>query len=140
MWPLFNSGSTVVTKPRMIKLVACFISKLRYVEKIGKKSRQKSRKKARKTGMKGVVPIPFPSPYFFQIPLTHKRFLNWSRLKGFKNIYPLPILTFFPHSQCPNPSPSALNPIFPGQQKTNPSSILPVQDPQEKSITRFAWH
>ena len=46
-------------------------------------------------------PIPFPNPYFFQIPLPSAQIQFWSRLKGFKNIYPTPILTFFPHSQCP---------------------------------------
>ena len=35
----------------------------------------------------------------------------------------------FSHSQCPNPSPSALNPIFPGQQKANPSSHFTPSGP-----------
>ena len=59
-------------------------------------------------GPEGWVPIPFPSPYFFQIPLPSAQILFWSRLKGFKNIYPIPILTFFfpfpvpkSRSQCP---------------------------------------
>ena len=52
-------------------------------------------------GPEGWVPIPFPSPYFFQIPLPSAQIPFWSRLKGFKNIYPIPILTFFSLSQCP---------------------------------------
>ena len=75
------------------------------------------------------VPSPFPSPYFFQIPLPSAQIPFWSRLKGFKNIYPIPILTFFSHSQCPNPGPSALNLIFPGQQKANPSSHFTPSGP-----------
>ena len=80
-------------------------------------------------GPEGWVPIPFPSPYFFQIPLPSAQISFWSRLKGFKNIYPIPILTFFSHSQCLNPGPSALNPIFPGQQKANPSSHFTPSGP-----------
>ena len=53
------------------------------------------------------IPIPFPSPYFFQIPLPSAQIPFCLRLKGLKNIYPIPILTFFPfplpksQSQCP---------------------------------------
>ena len=43
--------------------------------------------------------------------------IDWSWLKGFENISPIPISTFFLHSQSLNPSPSDLNPIYPGQQK-----------------------
>ena len=77
------------------------------------------------------IPIPLPSPYFFQIPLPSAQIPFWSRLKGLKNIYPIPILTFFSHSQCPNPSPSALNLIFPGQQKANPSSHFTPSGPSK---------
>ena len=45
-----------------------------------------------------------------------------SHFSVLKNIYPIPILTLFSHSQCPNPSRNALNPIFPRQQNGNPSS------------------
>ena len=54
-----------------------------------------------------------------------------------KNIYPIPILTFFSHSQCPNPSPSALNLIFPGQQKANPSFYFTPSGPSLKRFSEF---
>ena len=42
---------------------------------------------------------------------------------------------FFSHSQWPNPSPSDLNPIFPGQKQANPSSHFTPQDPHDRGIT-----
>jgi len=40
---------------------------------------------------------------------------------------------FFSHSQRPNPSPSDLNPIFPGQKQANPSSHFTPSGPSIKS-------
>ena len=87
-------------------------------------------------GPEGGLPIPFPSPYFFQIPLPSAQIPFWSRLRGFQNIYPIAILKFFSHSQRPNPSPSALNLIFPGQYKANPSSHFTPLEPSSHSCNR----
>ena len=63
------------------------------------------------------IPIPFPSSIFFQIPLRNSQIL-----------FPFLIFNIFSHSQWPNPSPSGLNPIFPGQNLLIPIPILPLQD------------
>ena len=65
----------------------------------------------------GWVRSHFPAHMFCKYHFSVLKSHSWSRLKGFKNIYPIPILTFFSHSQCSNPSPSALNLVFPGQIK-----------------------
>jgi len=62
-------------------------------------------------------------------PISPAHIFSKSRFPALKHIYPNPIMTFFSHPQCPNPSACALNPTFPGQQKANPSSHFTPSGP-----------
>ena len=80
-------------------------------EKVAAKVKQKG-KKDRHEGGGAVGSNPISQPIIHkQKPILmaswHKWFLNWSLLKGFKNTYPIPILTFFPipSAQIPVPVP-----------------------------------
>ena len=67
--------------------------------------------------------------------------LDWS---WFRTIYPIPIFDILFPFPVTNPSPSGLNPIFPGQIPTNPTSHFTPSGPSAvmcicKSLSQITW-
>ena len=75
----------------------------------------------------GGLPIPFPSSFFFQIPLRNSQI-------------PFPFLSFnifFPFPVAKSQFLCYLNPTLPGQNLPIPIPILPLQGPLNKNQAHF---